>query len=289
MGWERGWTPDDRMNIFDPRGPIAAAEKTILIDSVIIMLAIIVPTSIAVLALAFWYRSSNTRARYRPDFAYSGAIELVVWSIPALTVILLGGVAWIGSHQLDPGKPVSGTGFPIRIQVVSLDWKWLFIYPDQRIATVNSLTVPVGAPLRLELTSASVMTAFFIPQLGSMIYTMNGMVTRLDLRADTVGTYKGLASQFSGDGFPDMMFDTRVVSQVEFSDWAAATARSGETLDETSYKQLAGQSVEQTPRTYRLADPELFGRISTQQIPPAPGPQLSENKSRPESGAGNVR
>ena len=276
------------MNIFDPKGPIAAAQQTILIDSVIIMLAIIVPTSIAVLAFAFWFRSSNTRATYRPDFAYSGAVELVVWSIPALTVILLGGVAWIGSHDLDPAKPVAGTGLPIRIQAVSLDWKWLFLYPDQRIATVNSLTVPIGAPLRFELTSGSVMTAFFIPQLGSMIYTMNGMVTQLNLRGDHVGTYKGLASQFSGDGFPDMMFDTHIVSQVDFSNWAANAAKSDQVLDEASYEQLAAQSVETTPKTYRLADPELFGKIASQHIPPAPGPQLSENKSRPEGGASHA-
>ncbi|MGJ4951595.1 COX aromatic rich motif-containing protein [Bradyrhizobium sp. HKCCYLS20291] len=276
------------MNIFDPRGPIAAAEKTILIDSVIIMLAIIVPTSIAVLAFAYWFRSSNTKARYRPDFAYSGAVELVVWSIPALTVILLGGVAWIGSHQLDPGKPVDGTGLPIRIQAVSLDWKWLFIYPDQRVATVNSLTVPIGAPLRFELTSGSVMTAFFIPQLGGMIYTMNGMVTRLNLRGDHVGTYKGLASHFSGDGFPDMMFDTQIVAQPDFANWVADAAKSNQVLDEASYKALAVQSVEKSPKTYRLADPELFGKIASQHIPPAPGPQLSENKAREESGASHA-
>jgi len=136
------------MNILDPQGPVAAAEKTILIDSVAIMLAIVVPTIIAVFAFAYWYRASNTRARYRPDWAYSGRIELVVWSIPALTIILLGGVAWIGAHQLDPASPVAGTGSPVRVQVVSLDWKWLFIYPDQGIATVNDLTVPAGATLQ---------------------------------------------------------------------------------------------------------------------------------------------
>src|SRR5260370_25625279 len=172
------------MNILDPQGPIGAADKTILIDSLAIMLAIVLPTIVAIFAFAFWFRASNTKASYWPDWEYSGRIELVVWSIPALTVILLGGVAWIGSHQLDPAATVQGTGSPIRVQVVSLDWKWLFIYPDQGIATVNALTVPAGAPLHFELTSGSVMTAFFIPQLGSMIYTMNGMVTRLKLRAD---------------------------------------------------------------------------------------------------------
>ncbi|MDU6835567.1 MAG: COX aromatic rich motif-containing protein, partial [Bradyrhizobium sp.] len=129
---------------------------------------------------------------------------------------------------------------------------------------------------------------FFIPQLGGMIYTMNGMVTQLNLRGDHVGTYKGLASQFSGDGFPDMMFDTNVVSQVDFSNWAANAAKSDQVLDEASYEQLAAQSVETTPKTYRLADPELFGKIASQHIPPAPGPQLSENKSRPERGASHA-
>src|ERR1700748_3820474 len=179
------------MNIFDPQGPVAAAEKTILIDSIGIMLAIVLPTIAAIFAFAYWFRHSNTRAQYLPNWEYSGRIEMVVWSIPALTIILLGGVAWIGAHQLDPAKPVDVTGSPLTIQVVSLDWKWLFIYPDQRIATVNTLTVPAGAPLRFQLTSGSVMNAFFIPQLGGMIYTMNGMTTRLGLRADEVGNYQG--------------------------------------------------------------------------------------------------
>jgi cytochrome o ubiquinol oxidase subunit 2 len=272
------------MNILDPQGPVAAAEKTILIDSVAIMLAIVVPTIIAILAFAYWFRESNPRAKYQPDWAYSGRIELVVWAIPALTVILLGGVAWIGAHQLDPAKPVEGTGQGVTIQVVSLDWKWLFIYPDQRIATVNTLTVPVGAPLHLQLTSASVMNAFFIPQLGSMIYTMNGMTTRLELRADEVGTYNGLSSHFSGDGFPDMLFDVHVVPQPEFSDWATSTVRSDNALNADSYGELLKQSVPRDKPAYRLTDPELFQKITTQQIPPGPGPQLTDNLAKPHSG-----
>ena len=168
----------------------------ILIDSIAIMLAIVVPTIVAIFAFAWYFRASNTKAFYWPDWEYSGRLELVVWSIPALTIILLGGVAWIGSHQLDPARPVAGTGPGVTIQVVSLDWKWLFIYPDQRVATLNALTVPVGAPLHFRLTSASVMNVFFIPQLGSMIYTMNGMVTKLELRADTVGDYPGPVGAF---------------------------------------------------------------------------------------------
>lgn len=277
------------MNIFEPQGPIAAAEKTILIDSLGIMLAIVLPTIVAIFAFAFWFRASNTRAFYWPNWEYSGRIELVVWSIPALTVILLGGVAWIGSHQLDPAAPVAGTGSPIRIQVVSLDWKWLFIYPDQRIATVNELTVPAGAPLQFQLTSGSVMTAFFIPQLGSMIYTMNGMVTRLELRADNEGTYQGLAAHFSGDGFPDMLFDVHVVSQLAFSDWVASTARTDRVLNKDSYWKLAQQSVETAKPTYRLDDPLLFEAIATQKIPPAPGPQLTSESAQSHIGAPHAR
>jgi len=278
------------MNIFDPQGPIAAAEKTILIDSIAIMLAIVVPTILATFAFAYWFRQSNTRAHYLPNWEYSGRLELVVWSIPTLTVILLGGVAWIGSHQLDPAHPVKGTGSPVRIQVVSLDWKWLFIYPDQRIATVNTMTVPVGSPLHLELTSASVMNAFFVPQLGSLIYTMNGMVTRLELRADNEGTIQGLSGHFSGDGFPAMLFDVHMVPQLSFGDWVERTAReSSQVLNEATYKQLEQQSIPKETMTFRLEDPLLFDAIVTQKLPPGPGPRLTGDLAKPKSEAANVR
>jgi cytochrome o ubiquinol oxidase subunit 2 len=277
------------MNILDPQGPVGAAQTTILIDSIAIMLAIVLPTIIAIFGFAFYFRASNTRAFYWPDWEYSGRIELVVWSIPALTVILLGGVAWIGSHQLDPATPVEGTGSPVRIQVVSLDWKWLFIYPDQRIATVNTLTVPAGAPLHFELTSGSVMTAFFVPQFGSMIYTMNGMVTRLHLRADNEGTFQGLAAHFSGDGFPEMLFDVHVVSQLAFPDWVRSISRSDRVLNADSYWKLAQQSLAPDKPTFRLDDPRLFDAIATQKIPPAPGPRLTTESAQSYLGASDAR
>src|SRR6185503_184065 len=173
--------------ILNPVGPVGGAEKMILINSTAIMLAIIIPTIIATIAVAWWFRAGNARAKYRPDFEYSGAIELVVWSIPALTVILLGGIAWIGSHDLDPAKPLKSANPPVHVEVVSLDWKWLFIYPDQGIATVNQLVVPVGTPVSYRLTSGTVWNAFFVPQMGSMIYTMPRMTVRLNLQADREG------------------------------------------------------------------------------------------------------
>jgi cytochrome o ubiquinol oxidase subunit 2 len=277
------------MNILDPQGPIGAAEKTILIDSLAIMLAIVVPTIIAIFAFAFWFRASNTRAFHWPNWEYSGRIELVVWAIPALTVILLGGVAWIGAHQLNPAKPIEGSGKPLTIQVVSLDWKWLFIYPDQRIATINALTVPAGVPLRFELTSASVMNAFFIPQFGSMIYTMNGMTSRVNLRADTPGMFQGLSAHFSGDGFSDMHFDVRVVPPEQFSKWAEDTSRAVTSLDEASYGEIAKPSTKSEPAAYRLADPDLFNAIVTQKLPPSPGAQSGVKGASPTARVADAR
>jgi cytochrome o ubiquinol oxidase subunit 2 len=277
------------MNIFDPQGPIGAAEKTILIDSLAIMLAIVVPTILATFAFAFWFRASNTKAFYWPDWEYSGRIELVVWAIPALTVILLGGVAWIGAHQLDPTKPLEGSQEPLRIQAVSLDWKWLFIYPDQKVATINTLTVPAGVPLQFQLTSASVMNAFFIPQFGSMIYTMNGMTTRLNLQADTPGTFQGLSAQFSGDGFADMHFDVHVVPSEQFSKWAQDASNAGKPLDADSYQQIAKPSMKNEQAMYRLADPDLFRSIATQKIPPSPGAQAGVKGASPQMEAVDAR
>jgi cytochrome o ubiquinol oxidase subunit 2 len=248
--------------VLDPKGPIAEGERQILFNSLGIMLAIVIPTILATLGVAFWFRSSNRRARYLPDFAYSGRLEMIVWSIPAMTVLLVGGVAWIGSHDLDPRKPLASDVAPLRVQVVSLDWKWLFIYPDQGIATVNQLTIPVGTPVSFELTSSGVMNSFFVPQLGSQIYTMAGMTTRLQLQADHAGTYRGLSANFSGDGFADMRFGVDVVPARDFERWLDAAARAtGPVLDAAAYGDLAKPSRTLPPQIYRAVAPGLFDNI----------------------------
>jgi cytochrome o ubiquinol oxidase subunit 2 len=167
--------------VLDPKGPIAEAERQILFNSLGIMLAIVIPTILATLGVAFWFRSSNRRARYRPDFAYSGRLEMIVWSIPAMTVLLVGGVAWLGSHELDPLKPLASDVASLRVQVVSLDWKWLFIYPDQGIATVNQLTVPVGTPVSFELTSSGVVSLVVIGSLWIMANLNDAMMPPAEL------------------------------------------------------------------------------------------------------------
>jgi cytochrome o ubiquinol oxidase subunit II len=249
--------------VLDPKGPIASAERQILFNSLGIMLAIVIPTILATLGVAYWYRSSNSRARYLPDFAYSGRLELLVWSIPIMTVLLVGGVAWVGSHDLDPPKPIPSAAKPIRVQVVSLDWKWLFIYPGQGIATVNQLTVPVGTPVSFELTSSGVMNSFWVPQLGGQIYTMAGMTTRLQLQADHPGTYRGLSANFSGEGFADMRFTVDALPPEMFAQWLNTTRSAGPVLNAQTYAELAKPSSAVVPFTYRSVTPNLFDSVSS--------------------------
>jgi len=266
--------------VLNPQGPIAFAERQILFNSLGIMLAIVIPVILATLGVAFWFRASNERARYRPNFAYSGRLEMLVWSIPAMTVFLVGGVAWVGSHDLSPRKPIASTVKPLRVQVASLDWKWLFIYPDQGIASVNQLTIPLGTPVSLELTSSGVMNSFFVPQLGSQIYTMAGMVTRLHLQADHPGTYRGLSAQFSGDGFADMRFNVEAVPAEGFAQWVAATRSAGPVLDAQAYADLAKPSSAVAPFTYRTVVPNLFNGILSAGMQPADPSQLTHPASQ---------
>jgi cytochrome o ubiquinol oxidase subunit II len=247
--------------VLDPRGPVASAERQILFNSLGIMLAIVIPVILATLGVAFWFRASNERARYRPNFRYSGRLEVLVWSIPAMTVFLVGGVAWVGSHDVSPRKPIASTEKALRIQVASLDWKWLFIFPDLGVASVNQLTIPVGTPVSFELTSSGVMNSFFVPQLGSQIYTMAGMVTHLHLRADDPGIYRGMSAQFSGDGFSDMHFNVDAVPAEKFAQWVDLARGAGPELNAKTYADLAKPSEAVAPFTYRAVAPGLFDSI----------------------------
>jgi cytochrome o ubiquinol oxidase subunit 2 len=240
--------------IMNPQGPVGGAERTILLDSLAIMLAIIIPVIVGTLAFAWWFRAGNKRATHLPTWAYSGRIELITWSIPILIILFLGGMTW----------------------VVSLDWKWLFIYPDLGVASVNRLVIPAGTPVHFSLTSASVMNSFFVPQLGSMIYTMNGMSDQLYLQADRIGVYAGRSAHYSGDGFSDMHFDVQAVAGGPFNDWVAATRSRGPVLDDAGYRQLSRQSLNVAPFTYRALSPDLYQRIVLQQLAPGPGPQAGQ-------------
>jgi cytochrome o ubiquinol oxidase subunit 2 len=259
--------------VLTPVGPVGKGDVKTLFDAVALMLTIVIPTILATLAFAWWYRASNKRARRLPEFEYSGRIELVVWAIPLLTIMFLSGMIWISSHDLDPAKPLAPTGpKPLEVQVVSLDWKWLFIYPEEGIASVNTLEAPVGRPIHFQLTSASVMNVFFVPQLGSMIYAMNGMADNLNLQADRPGDYQGLAAMINGDGFPDMHFVLHAVTPDQYAAWVAAAKANGPGLDTAAYTALARQSANVAPYTYSFVQPGLFQDIVTQRLPPGPGP-----------------
>lgn len=255
--------------VLDPQGLVGEGERLILMNSLGIMLLIVVPTILATLAFGWWFRAGNARAERRPDWAYSGRIELVTWAVPALTVMFLGGIAWIGSHRLDPYRPLKSSVKPLEVEVVSLDWKWLFLYPAENIGTVNQLVVPVGTPIHFRLTSATVMNSFMVPQLGGQIYAMAGMSDQLWLQADRAGTYHGRSTHFSGDGFASMHFDVRAVPPANYAVWVRSTKAQGQMLDRAAYSVLARESQDVAPATYRQTDPSLFEAIVHQTAPPA--------------------
>lgn len=248
--------------VLAPAGPVARSELTILMNATAIMLAVIVPVILLTLAFAWWFRSGNRRARYLPDWEYSGPIEVIVWAIPALLIAFLGGIAWIGSHELDPPRPLASTR-PLEVEVVALDWKWLFIYPEQGVASVNRLVVPANRPLHFRITSSGVMNSFFIPQLGSQIYAMAGMESQLNLLADHLGTYRGISAQFSGDGFSDMQFDVQAISPLDFAAWVRAAKAGQPVLDSATYAALARPSTVPNPLVFSSVSSRLFEHIAS--------------------------
>ena len=249
--------------VLAPAGPVAATENQILFETFAAMMLVVVPVILMTLAFAWWFRASNRRARYLPDWSYSGKVEFSIWIVPLLLIVFLATLAWSGSHDLDPYRPLKSDRRPVRIDVVSLDWKWLFVYPDYGVASVNEMAVPTGTPIELRLTSGTVMNSFFIPQLGSQIYTMAGMQTRLALQADRPGTYRGLSAQFSGDGFSDMHFTVRAGDGASFARWIAQAKASPARLDPNAYDRLAGQHATSPPTVYGRVDPDVFQHAVT--------------------------
>jgi cytochrome o ubiquinol oxidase subunit II len=238
-----------QLEVLDPKGPIGVDERSIIFLSTRLMLIVVVPVIAMTLAFAWRYRASNEQATFTPDWAHSNKIEAVVWLVPCLIVAILGYVTWTSTHQLDPSRDIAAKAKPIDVEVVSLDWKWLFIYPDLKIASVNEVAFPANRPVRFRMTSSSVMDSFFIPELGSQIYTMPGMQTKLSLLASEPGTYAGFSANYSGDGFSDMEFAARVMTKADFDKWVATVRSAPQDLTMTAYRELAEPS-ERVPVTY---------------------------------------
>jgi cytochrome o ubiquinol oxidase subunit 2 len=201
------------------------------------MLIVVVPVIVMTLVFVWHYRASNTKAVYAPKWSHSSGIEAVVWTIPCIIILILGTVTWFTTHSLDPRQPIASNEKPLEVEVVSLDWKWLFIYPEYGVASVNELAMPVGRTVHFKLTSSGVMNAFFIPQLGTQVYTMPGMQSLLNLRADHVGTYEGISANYSGHGFADMHFAAKAMDGPAFKAWVTKAKREG-VLDQPAYIKL---------------------------------------------------
>ncbi|HQT25254.1 MAG TPA: ubiquinol oxidase subunit II [Burkholderiales bacterium] len=227
------------MPLLDPKGPIGSAELSDIGIAFGLMLIVVIP----VIFMALWfprkYSASRARDDYDPKWSRSATIDLVVWLIPSIIVAALGALAWKESHRLDPFMPIDPGTRPIHIEVVSLDWKWLFIYPDQHVAAVDRLVLPVHVPVSFRITSGSVMSSFFIPRLGSQIYAMAGMQTRLHLLADETGIYSGQNQQYSGRGYADMHFKVVVTSMEDFKNWLKSMEKSPEKLDFSRYLDIS--------------------------------------------------
>ncbi|NRA70258.1 MAG: ubiquinol oxidase subunit II [Gammaproteobacteria bacterium] len=246
--------------LFDPKGPVGEEAKWLIIISVALMLIVIIPVLMMIFYFPYKYRKSNTQAEYKPDWEHSTKIEIVVWTVPTLIIIALSYVTYETSHSLDPRKPLSDEKH-MTIQVVAMDWKWLFIYPEQGIATINEISIPVNTPVEFLITSDTVMNSFFIPRLGSQIYAMAGMENRLHLMADQPGTFRGVSANYSGFGFSGMKFKVHATDQQGFDDWVAKVKSSPQLLNKETLSQLRVQSKDHKIEYFSTVGPHQFKQI----------------------------
>jgi cytochrome o ubiquinol oxidase subunit 2 len=261
-------------SILEPAGRIGTAEKHLLLVTTGLMLLVVVPVIAMTLAFAWKYRASNPHATYAPQWAHSRRIELVTWSIPCIIIAILATLTWQSSHELDPYRPLAASEKPLTIDVVALDWKWLFIYPEQGIATVNEVAFPVGVPVSFRVTSDAVMNSFFIPRLGSQIYAMPGMQTQLHLVADQPGSYDGMSANFSGSGFSDMKFTAKATSAAGFQDWVEQVRKSPDSLGPQDYSALSRRSGKHPVRYFAAVDPTLYDGIVERYMAANDGPAV---------------
>jgi cytochrome o ubiquinol oxidase subunit 2 len=257
--------------VFNPKGEIALKEKNLILFALTLSLFVLVPVFVMLITFAIKYNEKNTKAKYSPNFDHSRIFESIWWGIPTILIIILSIVTWQSSHSLDPYKAINSPKPTLNIQVVSMDWKWLFIYPNSEIASVNDLTIPINTPVNLEITSDAPMNQLWIPQLAGQIMSMPGMVTHLNLIGNEAGTFRGMSSNISGQGFSGMTFNAHVVSDVNYQNWINSTRKSPNVLNKKGYQALNIHS-EYVPATYySYASPDLFGYIYNKYMSPSNG------------------
>lgn len=254
--------------VLQPRGTIGQQEKRLIITAVLLSLVVIIPVYIMLIGFAWKYREGNKKARYQPEFDHSRLLESIWWGVPLALIAILGVIAWRSAHQLDPFKSISSTVPPMTIQVVALEWKWLFIYPDQNAASVNYVQIPVNTPVRFDITSDAPMNSFWVPQLGGQIYAMSGMTTTLNLEAAQAGTYEGVSANISGAGFAGMRFRVKASSETEFSQWFRSLKSNHNNLDQHSYNQLAAPSQNNPAQYFGSVQSGLFNSVVEKYLAP---------------------
>lgn len=250
--------------LFNSKGAVGIAERDLIITSIALMLFVVLPAMVLTFVFAWRYRASNRNARYSPEWSHSTAIEVVVWGVPFIIVVILSVIVWKSTHELDPYRPLDIPGEPLQVEVIATDWKWVFVYPEQGIATINELKFPANRQLAFSITSNSTMNTFFIPQLGGQIYAMAGMRTKLHLVADEPGVFRGMSGNYSGQGFSNMRFKATATDQKGFEDWVVQVRSSPLTLDFTTFQRVAQPAQGPGVVHFGQAQPGLFKQVIDQ-------------------------
>lgn len=246
--------------VLQPAGPIAAGQKQLLITASLLMLIVVIPVFILAFGFAWRYRETNKKAAYQPNWDHSRVIETVWWLIPTALIAVLAVMTWNATFKYDPYKPLLSDRKTLTVQVVALDWRWLFMYPDYHMASVNELYLPVDTPVKFEITADAPMNSFWIPQLGGQVYAMPGMGTKLHLQADREGRFYGSSANISGKGFADMHFTTVVTSPQAFMNWAKANHEQPK-LTKAVYDKLAKPTSDTSVVTFSHPDHDLYRTI----------------------------
>ena len=249
------------MIILNSKGPIGQSATQLIYISIALMLIVVVPVFVMVIWFSVRYREGNKKATYKPDWAHSNAIEWVIWMIHVAIIAVLAYLTWKSTHELDPYKPIASATEPLEVDVISTDWNWVFVYPEDSVATVNELVIETGRPVKFRLTSATVMTSFFIPQLGSQMYAMAGMQTQLNLRADHSGEYFGRNLEFSGDGYDNMHFKVKAISTGEFHKWVQEAKQSKLTLSMDKFNEICVPNMGYPVTVYTTNVPDLLDKV----------------------------
>ena len=273
-----------KLIMLDPKGMIAMDEKNIMIISVLLMLIVVIPVIFLSLYFAYRYRESNSKAVYTPNWSHSTLLEIICWTVPCLIIIVLGTITWTSSHRLDPYKPIAANDKTITIQAIALEWKWLFIYPEQNIATINYVQFPVNVPIQFLITSEGPMNSFHLPQIAGQIYAMSGMQTKLHLMANALGDYRGISSNFSGNGFYGMKFTAHVGTQHEFDTWVKSIKLASHPLTLSSYEKLIKPTENSPIQLFSPVHTDLFDTVMMKYMMPMDAPkELADDKKNSHS------